>query len=145
MVLVVLDFSDVSPIDVNVGNLDHLFGATFWHPMEVILPILLIVLFLTFGLVSFNSGKLEKATTTTMRPVSSQDKIKALLLLIGFGVLLFLIDLDDILKVLGISSPLRVSTQSPYYWLPMEAIFPIGSILLFFLFAKLCFALGKRS
>ncbi len=138
MLVVLLDFSDTSPMLSWVGNLDHIFGSSFWYPMEVILPLASIATFILFGRECFDSGKAEGTLA-----FSFPKNIKALLPLLLFLVLLGMIYVDDILKVLGIDSALRVPEQSPYYWLPMMAIYPIGSIALFFVFGKVCFDLAK--
>lgn len=141
MLVVLLDFSDASPLLSWVGNLDHIFGSQFWHAMDVIYPAASIATFLLFGRESFYSGRDERIEKTRKE---FSINLKALLLLLIFGVLICLIDLDDILKVLGINSALTVSQLSPYYWLPMMAIYPFGAIALFLAFGKVCFDIGKN-
>ncbi len=152
ILIVLIDLSDAFPLDKSVGNLDHLLGSTFWHPLEIFYPLALIVVFFLFGKSSFNMGRKEIVNGKTSDALKTQavssfaTNIRIVVPIVFLGLLLILIDLDDILKVLGVSSALRVSSQSPYYWLPIElAIFPMGAIIVFLAFGKMCFDRGKMS
>ena len=147
-----MDFNDSYPLFSEVGNLDHLLGHTFWHTLEVIYPLGLIVILLLFGKLSYDMGTMmmmkqqNNVGKTSQTPSSTTNKfnnLKVIAPLILLLILLVLIDLDDILKVLGISSALRVSSQSVFYWLPVELlIFPLGSLFVYMLFGKMCYEKG---
>lgn len=142
-----MDFSDAFPLFQQVGNLDHVLGNRLWHPLEVLYPLSLIVIFLLFGKVSFNLGREEitrKVTSVASIVQTFVTKIRIIAPFLFFVLLLIMIDIDDILHVLGVSSALRVSSHSPYYWLPLElVIFPLGSLVAFIIFGKVCYESGK--
>ncbi len=125
-----------------VGNLDHAFGARFWYATEALYPIVLIVLFVLFGKSCFDLGKGEPKLKSLTKAGSTKLRIVALFL--AFCVLLGLDDLDDISKAVhSFLSIGRFVGPSFGYLLAMEAIFPLGSIVLLFAFGNVSFARGK--
>jgi hypothetical protein len=73
MLLILVDFSD-SWISGSIGNLDQIFGANLWHPLEIIYSLASITVFLLFGRACFVSGKKEDES----EPISKSMKSKAL-------------------------------------------------------------------
>lgn len=140
MLLLWMDFSDASPLSGTIGNLDHVFGNAMWHPLEVLLPLASIALFLLSGKVFLDIGKSEARANPT-GPRFSIARLIVLFLI--YGGLLVLIDLDDILKILHVQSNLRVSNLSPGYWIPIEIIYPVFSLVVFTAFGRACFEFGK--
>jgi hypothetical protein len=144
VLLIWFDFGDASPLSGSVGNLDHILGARLWYPTEVFLPLASIVVFLLFGKVSFDIGKNDRSDGFSPRAISLTTNVKSLIPAFLYLVLLVLIDIDDISKVLGIHSSLSASNLSPGYWLPMEAIYPVGSMIAFIAFGKACYDFGRH-
>lgn len=138
ILLIWMDFNDVSPVSDSVGNLDQILGHQLWHPTEVFLPLVSIVVFFLLGRHFVSVGKAESADSR-----SSVSVVKPLALFVVYLVLLILVDIDDILKVLNIPSNLQLSSQSPGYWLLMEAVYPIASMVVFIAFGKMCFEYGR--
>ena len=136
MLLILMDFGDHSPFSVAVGNLDQIFGPSMWHPVEVIYPLASIAVFLLFGFVCKNIGKKEPKKTERRL---SYTVLFAAITLLFYLSLLALDDLDDISKILNLHLILGAS-----YWFAMEAIYPIGSIILFLLFGKILYNIGRQ-
>ena len=138
VLLLWMDFNDVSPISDSVGNLDHVFGNSGWILLELLLPFISIVVFLLFGKYYYGAGK-----TLNSIQVYRFGSIKITLLLLAYLLLLILIDIDDLLKDLRIPSKLGVPSQSAGYWLLMELIYPVASIAIVIAFGKVCYEYGK--
>ena len=138
-----LDFSDSFPLQGSVGNLDQIFGAGLWYPTEAFLLIASVLVFVFFGKSLFDLGMEDRADGISPRALSLAKSLKTLALFLLYAVLLVLVDIDDILKVLGIQSSLRLSVLSPGYWLPIEVIYPVASIAVFILFGKACYEIGR--
>jgi hypothetical protein len=103
------------PFAGNVGNLDTIFGLTFWRLLDVVYPVLSIVVFLIYGR--------EKH--------GLKINLRLAVIFSGFLVLLALICLDDLAIVLN------VSIEPPVHvWVIMEWGYPVLSIIAFFLFGK---------
>jgi hypothetical protein len=114
MLIILITFGD-SHLAGNVGNLDTIFGLTFWRLLDVVYPVLSIVVFLMYGR--------EKH--------GLKINLRSAVIFSGFLVLLALICLDDIAIVLN------VSIEAPvHFWVIMEWVYPIFSIIAFFLFGK---------
>ncbi|MDG6994647.1 MAG: hypothetical protein JRN52_01885 [Nitrososphaerota archaeon] len=145
ILLLWLDFSDSAPLNPFMGNLDHVFGNQLWYPTEAFLPVVSLAVFLLFGRVCFGIGRDGTGSERSRISKSLFGSAKSLATVSLYILLLILIDIDDILKVLGIPSHLRVSADSPSYWLPMQFIYPLGSMVLFIAFGKACFEIGKRN
>ena len=60
MLVVLVDFSDSSPLLVWVGNLDHIFGSRLWYATEAIYLLASIATFLLFGKVCLDQGRQER-------------------------------------------------------------------------------------
>jgi hypothetical protein len=105
------------------------FGSHLWHPLEIIYPFASIGTFLLFGKECYLSDGKDKA-----RPFSRNMKFKALSLFVAYVALLSLIDMDDISKVLNLHLGLNSN-----YWLAIEAIYPVGSIIFYLTFGKVCY------
>jgi len=99
-----------------VGNLDTIFGLTFWHVLDTFYPVASIAVFLLYGWVK---GDGLKFNTTTI------------LLLASFVTLAILINIDDIALVLNFTL-----TPSEAYWAIMMWVYPFCSSLAFFFFGK---------
>ncbi len=138
ILLLWMDYNDVSPVFDSVGNLDQILGPQMYPFTEGFLPLASIVVFILLGKYFIDAGK---GKSTGLR--SHASVLKPLFFFLVYIVLLILIDIDDILKALNIPSALQLSTQSPGYWLVMQAVYPIASIVVFMAFGKLCYEHGK--
>jgi hypothetical protein len=114
MLVILVTFGD-SHLARQIGNLDTIFGHTFWHLLDVMYPLLSISIFLLYG-----RGK-------------GGIKINPLTIGIFLTYLaaLALINLDDIALVLNLSI-----LPSRDYWVVMEWFYPVYSVIAFFIFGK---------
>jgi hypothetical protein len=135
ILLILMDFGDHSPFSVAVGNLDQIFGPRTWYPVEVIYPAASIAVFLLFGITCRNIG--IKEAKSTKRPETIYLILFGMLSFLIYLLLLALDDLDDISKILKLHMILGAN-----YWFAMEAIYPIGSIILFLAFGKVLYEIG---
>ena len=138
VLLLWIDFNDVSPVSDSVGNLDHVFGNSGWVLLEILLPLVSIVVFLVLGRYYYGAGKVENNVQ-----VYRHGTIKITLLLLAYILLLVLVDIDDLLKAFGVPSKLLLPNQSPGYWFLMELIYPVGSIAIIVAFGKVSYEYGK--
>ncbi|HXQ91806.1 MAG TPA: hypothetical protein VN739_02275 [Nitrososphaerales archaeon] len=133
--LILMDFNDNSPLSLGIGNLDQIFGPSMWHAVEVIYPLASIAVFLLFGLVCRNIGRKEPQKTAKRL---SYQMLLAAITLVFYLLLLGLDGLDDFSKALNLHLILGAN-----YWFAMEAIYPIGSIILFLIFGKIAYEVGS--
>jgi len=114
MLLILLTFGD-SHLTWTVGNLDSIFGRTFWPLSDIVYPLASIAVFLLYGSVK---GRL---------------RISMLTIGIFFTYLgaLGLISLDDIAIVLHVQITLTID-----YWVLVEWFYPIYSSIAFFMFGR---------
>ncbi len=112
--VVLLVFGDSHLIGY-IGNLDTIFGVTYWKLVDVFYPVGAIAVFLLYG--KTKGGLRINVLTIAM--------------LLSFLVALALIDLDDIVLVLNLNI-----TPVKSYWVAAELFFPIYSVIAFFVFGK---------
>ena len=102
MLIILITFGD-SRVNPWVGNLDNIFGLSFWHFMDVLYPLASIIVFLLYGKVR---GGLRIHALT-------------ILVFLIFLMSLAMIIIDDIFAVLG------YSTGWPYmYWGIAQWVYP---------------------
>ena len=124
-----------NPTGVSTKNIVYLNGASSTTTTTTTTT--------TSSSIATTTTSTASSVTTTSPTTNKFNNLKVIAPLILLLILLVLIDLDDILKVLGISSALRVSSQSVFYWLPVELlIFPLGSLFVYMLFGKMCYEKG---
>lgn len=114
VLLILLTFGDAH-LTRDVGNLDVVFGHAFWQLLDVTYPLASIAVFLLYGRVK---GGLRINVLT-------------IAVFISYLVALALISLDDIAVVLHLSI---VLTEG--YWVAVEWLYPLYSIIAFFIFGK---------
>jgi len=136
MLLVLEDFNDSLTISPNVGNLDQILGHTLYHPIEILYPLGSIVVFLQFGWSCYKDGRITFASNKKMNLQSGRFYL-GIIVFLSYFFLLALDDLDDISKILSLNIHFSLS-----YWYSVEALYLLGSIILFILFGKICFELG---
>jgi hypothetical protein len=137
LLLILMDFNDNSPLSLGIGNLDQILGPSMYHAVEVIYPLGSIAVFLLFGMVCRNIGRNEPKKMA--RRFSYQMPLAAIAL-VFYLLLLGLDDLDDFSKALNLQLILGAN-----YLFAMEAIYPSGSFILFLLFGKFAYEVGKNS
>lgn len=115
MLIILVTFGDAH-LSSQIGNLDTIFGLTYWKLLDVIYPVASIIVFLLYGKIR-NSIKLN---------------LQKILILLSFLIVLSLISLDDIAIVLNL--PIDFSNE---YWIMIEWIYPIYAAIAFFLFGKI--------
>jgi hypothetical protein len=114
MLLILVTFGDAH-LSWRVGNLDTIFGLSFWRLLDVLYPLLSIIVFLLYG--RENGGiKINPLTIGVF---------------ISYLVALALISVDDIALVLNLSL-----TPPRTYWIAMEWFYPVYSTIAFFIFGK---------
>ncbi len=113
--LILVTFGD-SHINLVVGNLDTLFGLTFWRLLDTLYPVATIVIFLLYGWVKGNGLKINAITV---------------FLFVSFIALLLLINIDDVVQILNVTF-----APSKTYWIIMEWVYPLYAGSAFFLFGK---------
>jgi hypothetical protein len=99
-----------------VGNLDTIFGLTFWRLLDSFYPIASIAVFLIYGWVKGNGLKINAMTA---------------FLFLSFLTLLVLVNIDDVVQILNVTFE-----PSKNYWIALEWGYPIFSSIAFFLFGK---------
>jgi hypothetical protein len=114
MLLILVTFGDAH-LDSQIGNLDTIFGLTYWKLLDVIYPVASIIVFLLYGKIR-NGIKLN---------------LQKILILISFLIGLSLISIDDIAVFLNLQIHL-----SHAYWIIIEWIYPIYSAIAFFFYGK---------
>ena len=112
--LILLTFGDAHLAN-NVGNLDVIFGRDTWSLLDVMYPLASIVVFLLYGRVK---GGLRISVLTVS-------------LFVSYLVVLALVCLDDISILLHLSIVL-----SKDYWVIVEWLYPLYSIVALFAFGK---------
>ncbi len=115
MLLILVTFGDAH-LSSEIGNLDTIFGLTYWKLLDVVYPVASVIVFLLYGKIR-NGIKLN---------------LQKILILISFLIVLVLISLDDIAIVLNLTIDL-----SQEYWTIIEWIYPIYSAIAFFLYGKI--------
>jgi hypothetical protein len=113
--LIFVTFGD-SHIIWYIGNLDTIFGLTFWHALDVFYPFASISVFLLYGWVKGNGLKFNAIT---------------IFLFASFVTVLALVNIDDSVQVLNITL-----LPSKTYWYVIEWVYPVYSGVAFFLFGK---------
>ncbi len=99
-----------------IGNLDTIFGLTFWRVLDVLYPSLTILVFLFYGRLK---GGCLKADLGTLG------------FFVSFLAALILISVDDFLQVLQFAyKPPEV------YWTVMMWVYPIYAAVAFLLFGE---------
>ncbi len=114
MLIILLTFGDAH-LSSQIGNLDTIFGLSYWKLLDVVYPIASIIVFLLYGKAR-NAIRID---------------VKKILILVSFFIVLLLVCLDDVAIVLNL--PIYFSTE---YWIIMEWIYPIYSAIAFFLFGR---------
>lgn len=99
-----------------VGNLDTIFGLTFWRALDTFYPLASIAVFLLYGWVKGNGLKFNTITA---------------LLFVLFVTALTLVNIDDFALVLNVTL-----APSKAYWTVMMWVYPAYSSVAFFLFGK---------
>jgi ABC-type xylose transport system permease subunit len=136
MLLILMDFNDNSPISPSIGNLDQIFGPRMWYPVEAIYPLASIAVFLLFGFECRNIGRKEQKKTPERL---GYQLVLTAMTFVAYLALLGLDDFDDISKVLNLHLILGMN-----YWFATEAIYPVGSIILFLVFGKIAYEVGRQ-
>ncbi len=114
MLLILVTFGDAH-LSSEIGNLDTIFGLTYWKLLDVVYPVASVIVFLLYGKIR-NGIKLN---------------LQKILILISFLIVLALISLDDVAIVFNLTIDL-----SHEYWIIIQWIYPIYSALAFFLFGR---------
>ena len=109
-----ITFGDSHLIGV-VGNLDTMFGLAYWRVLDVLLPVLSVLVFLLYG--KFKGGFRFNLFTAAA--------------FVSYLVVLGLVTLDDVALILNFSVELTID-----YWLIIEWVYPLVSILAFFSFGR---------
>jgi hypothetical protein len=115
MLLILITFGD-SHLVSNIGNLDTVFGESYWKLIDVIYPAAAIIFFLLYG-------KVKGGITIN---------VKTTFLFVSYLIVLALISQDDLALVLHVSK-----IYNSLYWTVVEWIYPIYSVIAFFLFGEL--------
>ena len=116
VLIILITFGDNRVYDF-VGNLDIIFGLSFWRAMDVLYPLASIVVFLLYGAAK---GGIRIHMLT-------------ILAFIIFLMALFMMIIDDIFIAVGISIEL------PHiYWVVVSGVYPFVSAVLFLAFGWLC-------
>jgi len=123
MLIILITFGDnrVNPL---VGNLDNIFGPSFWRFMDVLYPLASILVFLLYGKV--RGGLRIHALTVT--------------LFVIFLMSLAMIIIDDIFTVVGHS--IRLPDN---YWGIVSWVYPFVSAVSFLAFGWICARLRCRA
>jgi hypothetical protein len=116
MLIILIIFGDAAQVSW-VGNLDTIFGLTYWHLMDVIYPLASIVVFLLYG---SSKGRLRLRGTS-------------ILLLIAFLIAIFIMQLDDVFVVLN--HPIELPAV---YWTTARWVYLFTAITTFFAFGQSC-------
>jgi hypothetical protein len=116
MLIILIIFGDAAQVSW-VGNLDTIFGLTYWHLMDVIYPLASIVVFLLYGR---SKGRLCLRGTS-------------ILLIIAFLLAIFIMQLDDIFVVLN--HPIILPDA---YWTIARWLYLFTAITTFFAFGQSC-------
>lgn len=117
MLVILVTFEDGLSNLYNVGNLDTIFGQTWWPLMDVIYPLVSIAVFLFHGWV--NGGL--------------RIHYASILLFLVFLVGLTMKDIDDVFIVL--KYPI---TLPDTYWVVARWLYPFISFISFFAFGWIC-------
>ena len=125
VLLILVTFGDNhlgSIAGIPVGNLDTIFGQNLWPILDVVYPLATIAVFLIHG---WSKGAKLKAKSASM------------FLLVSFIVLLGLMNADDV--IIGLNHlGLNLMVYPPQgYWIIISWLFPVYSIITFFLFEKM--------
>ena len=123
MLIILITFGD-SRVNPLVGNLDNIFGPSFWHFMDVLYPLASIIVFLLYGKVR---GGLRIHVLT-------------ILVFLMFLMSLATIIIDDIFVAL------RISIKWPdMYWGIAQWVFPFVAASSFLAFGWICARLKGRA
>jgi len=114
MLIILITFGDAH-LAFQVGNLDTIFGLTYWKLLDVIYPVASVLVFLLYGKEK-NSLRLN---------------LRIIIIFLSYLSVLSLICLDDVVLVLNLNV-----TPPIEYWIIIEWIFPIYAIIAFFLFGR---------
>jgi hypothetical protein len=99
-----------------IGNLDTIFGQTFWPVLDVIYPLATVLVFLLYGWTK--QGRLRITASTV-------------LLFVSFLAVIALVNFDDL------AIALRLAVYPPQiYWSIILWIYPVYSGIALFLFGK---------
>jgi hypothetical protein len=111
---ILLTFGDAH-LSRSVGNLDVIFGGGFWPWLDVVYPLASIAVFLLYGWVK---GGLRIGVLTVA-------------VFVSYLLALAFVSLDDIAVVLHLSLGLTKA-----YWVVVEWLYPLYSIVAFFIFGR---------
>ena len=114
--MILITFGDAQ-IAWYIGNLDTIFGLTFWRALDVVYPAATIAVFLLYGWTKGGRLRINWATSV---------------LFVSFLAVLALMNIDDI----GIVLNLAVE-PSKAYWVAISWIYPIYAAVAFLLFGRL--------
>jgi hypothetical protein len=114
VLIILLTFGD-SHLILNVGNLDTIFGTALGKPLDILYALASILVFLLYG-------KLKGGLKFHIVPM---------LVFLSYLLALALISVDDIAQVLKLQV-----TLPTYYWIAVEWLYPIYSIIAFFFFGR---------
>jgi hypothetical protein len=114
MLVILVTFGD-SHLARQIGNLDIIFGHTFWRLLDVMYPLLSISVFLLYGREK-GGIKINPLTIGTF---------------LSYIIALALINVDDVALVLNLSI-----MPSRDYWIAIEWFYPVYSVIAFFIFGK---------
>jgi hypothetical protein len=117
MLVILVTFGDRLPNLYYVGNLDTIFGPTWWYLMDVIYPLASIAVFIFHGWI--NSG--------------IRIHYASILLFLVFLVGLAMINIDDIFFVLNYTIKLPDT-----YWVIAHWLYPFIALISFFSFGWIC-------
>jgi hypothetical protein len=117
MLVILVTFGDALPNLHNVGNLDTMFGQTWWPLMDVIYPLASIAVFLLHGWV--NGG--------------FRIYYASIILFLFFLAGLAMIDIDDVFTVLNYPVTLPET-----YWVIARWLYPFFALVSFFAFGWIC-------
>ena len=116
MLIILIVFGDAVQVSW-VGNLDTIFGLTYWHLMDLMYPLASIVVFLLYGR-SKGSIRLSGA---------------GVLLFFVFVIAIAIIQFDDICIVLNHSIELP-----DVYWTIARWLYLFAALSTFFAFGRVC-------
>jgi hypothetical protein len=114
MLIILITFGDAH-LESQVGNLDTIFGLTFWKALDVVYPVASLVVFLLYG-------RQKNSLRVTLRTA---------VIFLSYLAVLSLICLDDV--AIALNLPVNPPVQ---YWIVMEWGYPIYAIVAFFLFGR---------
>ena len=116
VLIILIIFGDAAQVSW-VGNLDTIFGLTYWHLMDVIYPLASIMVFLLYGKSKGSLG----------------FRRGSILLFIAFVIAIVVMQLDDAFVVLR--HPIELPDA---YWPIARCLYLFTAITTFFAFGQSC-------